>query len=156
LYTRIVNPDEHAKGFGEERWQELLRRLRSHIGKEIEWFRGREVDMVGDRPLAIFDGPARAIRAASAINEYASRLQIPMRCGLHTGECEMSDGKVTGLATEICLQISNQAGPHEVLVSNTVKDLVAGSGIRFTEKGTHTLAGVPGEWQLFAVERLSR
>jgi pimeloyl-ACP methyl ester carboxylesterase/DNA-binding winged helix-turn-helix (wHTH) protein len=156
LYTRILNPEEHARRFGEERWRELLRRLRSHIGKEIEWFRGREVDMVGDRPLAIFDGPARAIRAASAINEYASRLQIPMRSGLHTGECEMSDGKVTGLATEICLQISNQAGPHEVLVSNTVKDLVAGSGIRFTEKATHTLAGIPGEWQLFAVERLAK
>lgn len=153
LYTRIVNPEEHARRLGEERWQELLRRLRSHIGKEIEWFRGREVDMIGDRPLAIFDGPARAIRAASAINEYASRLQISMRSGLHTGECDITDGKVTGAATEICLQIANQAGPHEVLVSNTVKDLVAGSGIRFAEKGTHTLAGVSGEWQLFAVER---
>jgi pimeloyl-ACP methyl ester carboxylesterase/DNA-binding winged helix-turn-helix (wHTH) protein/class 3 adenylate cyclase len=156
LYTRIVNPEEHAKRFGEERWQELLRRLRTHIGKEIEWFRGREVDMAGDRPLAIFDGPARAIRAASAINEYASRLQIAMHSGLHTGECEMTDGKVTGIATEICLQIANQAGPHEILVSNTVKDLVAGSGIRFEEKGTHTLTGVPGEWQLFAVEREAR
>jgi pimeloyl-ACP methyl ester carboxylesterase/DNA-binding winged helix-turn-helix (wHTH) protein/class 3 adenylate cyclase len=156
LYTRILNPEEHARRFGEERWQELLRRLRSHIGKEIEWFRGREVDMVGDRPLAIFDGPARAIRAASAINEYASRLEIPMRAGLHTGECEVSDGKVTGLATEICLQIANQAGPYEVLVSNTVKDLVAGSGIRFREKGRHWLTGLGAEWLLFVVERTAK
>jgi len=156
LYTRILDPEDYARRFGEERWQELLRRLRSHIGKEIEWFRGREVDMVGDRPLAIFDGPARAIRAASAINEYASRLQISMRSGLHTGECDITDGKVTGAATEICLQIANQAGAHEVLVSNTVKDLVAGSGISFVEKGTYTLVGVSGEWQLFAVERTDR
>ena len=151
LYTRIIDPDEHASRFGAERWHEILRRLRAHIAKEIEWFRGREVDIAGDRPLAIFDGPARAIRAASAINEYASRLQIVMRSGLHTGECEITEGKVTGLATEICLQIANQAGPREVLVSSTVKDLVAGSGINFIEKGTHKLTGVPGEWPLFAV-----
>jgi len=156
LYTRIVNPEEYARRFGDERWQELLRRLRSHISKEIEWFRGREVDLVGDRPLAIFDGPARAIRAASAINEYAWRLQIAMRLGLHTGECEMADGKVIGAATEVCLQISNKAGPSEILVSNTVKDLVAGSGIRFAEKGAQTLTGFPGEWQLFAVERATK
>lgn len=156
LYTRILNPEEHARRFGEERWQELLRRLRSHIGKEIDWFRGREVDLVGDRPLAIFDGPARAIRAASTIVEYASRLEISMRSGLHTGECEITDGKVTGRATDICLQIAFQAGPNEILVSNTVKDLVAGSGIRFADRGTHTLQSISGEWQLYAVDRSAK
>jgi class 3 adenylate cyclase len=153
LYIRIVDPDEQEQRLGQDGWDEMLRRLRSHIGKEIEWFRGREVDMDGDRPLAIFDGPARAVRAANAIKEYAARLDIPMRAGLHTGECELVDGKVTGVATQICLQIANHAASGEVLVSNTVKDLVAGSGIRFVEKGTHTLAGIPGEWRLFAVER---
>ena len=150
LYMRIVNSDEHMARLGNDRWDELLRRLRTHIQKEIEWFRGREVDMVGDRPLAIFDGPARAIRAACAISQYASRLDIKMRAGLHTGECEMSDGKVTGLATQVCLGVANLAGPDEVVVSNTVKDLVAGSGIEFLDKGTHKLAGISGEWRLFA------
>ncbi|HTG91808.1 MAG TPA: alpha/beta fold hydrolase [Pyrinomonadaceae bacterium] len=151
LYMRIVNSDEHMGRLGNDRWDELLRRLRSHIQKEIEWFRGREVDMVGDRPLAIFDGPARAIRAACAISQYASRLDIKMRAGLHTGECEMTDGKVTGLATQVCLGVANLAAADEVLVSSTVRDLVAGSGIRFEDRGVHTLAGVGGESRLFAV-----
>ncbi|HEX7297036.1 MAG TPA: hypothetical protein VF251_14875, partial [Pyrinomonadaceae bacterium] len=128
-----------------------LRRLRTHIQKEIEWFRGREVDMVGDRPLAIFDGPARAIRAACAISHYASRLDIRMKAGLHTGECEMTEGKVTGVATEICLEVANHADADEVLVSSTVKDLVAGSGIQFDERGTYALSTAAGELRLFAV-----
>jgi len=152
LYMRIVNSDEHAARLGNDRWDELLRRLRTHIQKEIEWFRGREVDMVGDRPLAIFDGPARAIRAACAISHYASRLNIKMRAGLHTGECEMSDGKVTGLGTEVCLEVANHAEGDEVYVSSTVKDLVAGSGIRFAERGTYNLASAAGELTLFAVQ----
>jgi pimeloyl-ACP methyl ester carboxylesterase/DNA-binding winged helix-turn-helix (wHTH) protein/class 3 adenylate cyclase len=153
LYMRIVGSQQHAERLGNERWDEMLRRLRTHIQKEIEWFRGREIDMVGDRPLAIFDGPARAIRAASAISQYASRLDIQMRTGLHTGECELSNGKVTGLSTQICLEILNHSKPGEVLVSNTVKDLVAGSGIRFQDRGAHQLEGVTGEWQLFAVDK---
>ena len=152
LYMRIVNSDEHATRLGNERWDELLRRLRTHIQKEIEWFRGREVDMVGDRPLAIFDGPARAIRAACAISHYASRLDIRMKAGLHTGECEMTDGKVTGTATEICLEVANHADTDKVLVSSTVKDLVAGSGIQFEERGTYALPAAGGELKLFAVQ----
>ena len=109
--------------------------------------------MVGDRPLAIFDGPARAIRCASAIREYASRLGIEIRAGLHTGECDIVDGTVGGIATETGAQVANKATAGEVLVSSTVKDLVAGSGIRFEDKGMHALAGIPGEWRLFAVER---
>jgi class 3 adenylate cyclase len=153
LYMRIVSPDELANRFGKDRWDDLLRRLRGHVQKEIEWFRGRELDLIEDRPLAIFDGPARAIRAACAISQYASRLNIKMRAGLHTGECEILDGKVTGLASHICLEVANHAGPDEILVSSTVKDLVAGSGIEFTERGTHQLESIAGEWRLFAVDR---
>jgi len=149
LFTRIIDSQEHAERLGEKRWQELIHRLRSHIHKETEWFRGREIDMVGDRPLAIFDGPARAIRCACAIIAYASRLGIEMRAGLHTGECDVVDGQVGGIAAEIGVQVANRAAAGEVLVSSTVKDLVAGSGIRFEDAGLQTLAGVPGEWHLF-------
>jgi len=133
----------------------LLRRLRIQIGKEINWFRGREIDMVGDRPLAIFDGPARAIRCAMAIVEYASRLGVEMRVGLHTGECEIVDGKVQGMATQVGACVANEAQSGEVLVSRTVKDLVAGSGIAFEDRGVHSLPGV-GEWRLFEVQRLAK
>jgi pimeloyl-ACP methyl ester carboxylesterase len=160
LFTQIVDSDKHAERLGNERWFALLDRLREQVRKEIEWFRGREIDMVGDRPLAIFDGPARAIRCACAITEYASRLDVMMRAGLHTGECEMvsSPGdvprvKVYGVAPQVGAQVANHAAAREVLVSSTVKDLVAGSGIEFREKGVHTLADVPGDWRLFAVDR---
>jgi pimeloyl-ACP methyl ester carboxylesterase/DNA-binding winged helix-turn-helix (wHTH) protein len=149
LFMRIVGSKEYGDRFGENRRQELLTRLRSHIAKEIEWFRGRAIDMIGDRPLAIFDGPARAVRCASAINEYASRLGIQMRAGLHTGECDLVDGQVGGIAANIGAQVANKAPVGEVLVSSTVKDLVAGSGIGFEDRGKHALSGVPGEWQLF-------
>jgi pimeloyl-ACP methyl ester carboxylesterase/DNA-binding winged helix-turn-helix (wHTH) protein len=155
LFTRLIGSHEHAVKLGRERWDDLLRRLHSHFKKEIEWFRGREIDMMNDRPLAIFDGPARAIRCASAITEYASRLGIEMRSGLHTGECEIDGSTVTGVAAEIGLCVANEARPGEVLVSRTVKDLVAGSGIQFEDKGIRTLAGC-GEWRLFAVRRASR
>jgi pimeloyl-ACP methyl ester carboxylesterase/DNA-binding winged helix-turn-helix (wHTH) protein len=155
LFTQIVDSKEHAKRLGNERWYTLLDRLREQVRKEIEWFRGREIDMVGDRPLAIFDGPARAIRCALAISEYASRLGVMMRAGLHTGECELvgesGDVRVSGVAPLVGAQVANAAAPGEVLVSSTVKDLVAGSGINFTDKGLHTLTGVPGDWRLFAV-----
>jgi pimeloyl-ACP methyl ester carboxylesterase/DNA-binding winged helix-turn-helix (wHTH) protein len=151
LFTRIVDSQEHAGRLGAGRWQELINRLRAHISKEIGWFRGREIDMVGDRPLAIFDGPARAVRCACAIVEYSSRLGVEMRAGLHTGECDMVDSKVGGIATEIGIEVARRAAAGEVLVSNTVKDLVAGSGIRFEDRGTHTLSGILGEWHLFGV-----
>ena len=155
LFTRIVDSKEHAARLGQERWDDLLRRLHSHFRKEIEWFRGREIDMVGDRPLAIFDGPARAIRCASAITEYASRLGIEMRSGLHTGECEIVDRTVAGVAAQIGVCVANEAKAGEVLVSRTVKDLVAGSGIEFEDRGIRLLAGC-GEWRLFAVQRAAR
>jgi DNA-binding winged helix-turn-helix (wHTH) protein/pimeloyl-ACP methyl ester carboxylesterase len=151
LFTRIVDSQEQVGRFGMSRWQELINRLRAHVGKKIEGFRGREIDMIGNRPLAIFDGPARAIRCASAIVEYSSHLGVEMRAGLHTGECDMVDGKVGGIAAEIGVEIAKRAAAGEVLVSNTVKDLVAGSGIRFEDRGTHNLAGILGEWRLFGV-----
>jgi len=155
LFTQIVDSKEHAKRLGNERWYALLDRLREQVRKEIEWFRGREIDMVGDRPLAIFDGPARAIRCALAISEYASRLGVMMRAGLHTGECEMvgdpGDVKVSGIAPLVGAQVANAADAGEVLVSSTVKDLVAGSGIEFADRGVHTLTDAPGDWRLFAV-----
>ncbi len=152
LFTRIVGAKEHAERLGQKNWNDLTRRLHSHITKEIEWFRGREIDFAGDPPLAIFDGPARAIRCAAAITEYASRLGIEMRSGLHTGECEIVDGTVRGVAADIGMCVAYAAKPGEVLVSRTVKDLVAGSGINFEDRGIRTLAGC-GEWRLFAVQR---
>ncbi|HEX8493914.1 MAG TPA: alpha/beta fold hydrolase [Pyrinomonadaceae bacterium] len=153
LFTRVVNSKDQATRLGASRWQELRERLRAHVKKEVEWFRGREIDMVGERPLAIFDGPARAIRCACAIREYASRLGIEIRAGLHTGECDMVDDRVGGIAAEIGAQVADQAAAGEVLVSSTVKDLVAGSGIEFKDRGAHVLDGGAGEWRLFAVER---
>ncbi len=152
LCTRIVGVKEQVERLGQTHWEELLRRLQVHIAKETEWFRGRRLEMEGKRPLAIFDGPARAIRCAAAISEYASRLGVELGAGLHTGECEMFDGKVGGVAATISMGVADEAKPVEVLVSSTVKDLVAGSGITFEERGIHELAA-GGEWQLFAVQR---
>lgn len=149
LFTRIAGTNNQLR---HGNWEDLLRRSRAHIAKEIEWFRGREVDMVGDRPLAIFDGPARAIRCALAITEYASRLGVETRAGLHTGECEIVDGKVAGTAAEIGECVANEAEAGEVLVSGTVKDLVAGSGIKFEDRGIRVMSDC-GEWRLFAVQR---
>jgi pimeloyl-ACP methyl ester carboxylesterase/DNA-binding winged helix-turn-helix (wHTH) protein len=149
LFTRIVGAKGLADRLGESRWEELMQRLRGHMRKEVEWFRGREVEMVDDRPLAIFDGPARAIRCAHTISEYATRLGIEMQVGVHTGECHITNGKVGGIGPEIGVHVANKAAPGEVIVSSTVKDLVAGSGISFDDKGTHRFPGVPGEWRLF-------
>ena len=152
MVGRIVGVKEHVERLGKDRWLELLRRLHAHLTKEIEWFRGREIDLVENRLLAIFDGPARAIRCAAAITEYASRLGVETCTGLHTGECEIVDGQVSGVAAQMCVCVANEAEPGEVLVSSTVKDLVAGSGISFEDRGTHMLAGC-GECRLFAVRR---
>jgi len=141
-----------ARMVGVEGTGDWWRRLHAHITKEIEWFRGREVDMIEDRLLAIFDGPARAIRCATAIAEYTSRLGVETRTGLHTGECEMVDGKVAGVAAQMSVCVAFEAAVGEVLVSSTVKDLVAGAGIRFEDRGVHVLPGC-GDWRLFAVQR---
>jgi pimeloyl-ACP methyl ester carboxylesterase len=155
LFLDIAERSARRAAMGEARWGDLIRRLRAHVGKQIEWFRGREVDVAGQGALATFDGPARAVRAACAVTEYAARLGVETRAGLHTGECDLVEGAqgVGGLAVEIGRAVRDHAAPGEVLVSSTVKDLVAGSGIDFEDRGTHTFGGVPGEWRLFRVGR---
>jgi pimeloyl-ACP methyl ester carboxylesterase/DNA-binding winged helix-turn-helix (wHTH) protein len=150
LVARLVGIKDRVDRLGHDRWEEWWRRLHAHITKEIEWFRGREVDILENRLLAIFDGPARGIRCAAAITEYTSRLGVNTCTGLHTGECEIVDGQVAGAAAQMCVCVANEAGPGQVLVSSTVKDLVAGSGISFEDRGIHMLAGC-GESRLFAV-----
>jgi class 3 adenylate cyclase len=151
LFTDIVGSTERAVELGDDRWRELLERHHAIIRRELVRHRGREVDTAGDGFLATFDGPGRGIRCASAIAEAVRPLGIEVRAGLHTGECEVMNGGVGGIAVHTGARVSSEAGPSEVLVSSTVKDLVAGSGIEFEDRGTHELKGVPGEWRLFAV-----
>ncbi len=152
LFTDIVGSTRKAAALGDRRWRDLLASHDALVRRELARFRGREVKTVGDGFLAVFDGPARAIRCARAVREGVRALGIAIRAGLHTGECELIADDVGGLAVHIAARVVAQAAPDEVLVSSTVKDLVVGSGLRFTERGTHELAGVPGEWRLFAVE----
>jgi class 3 adenylate cyclase len=157
LFARIVDTPRHMEARGEREWRSLVERFRAHISKEIAWFRGREIDMTGVGPLATFDGPARAIRCACAISEYASRLGIEIRAGLHTGECDLLDeSRVGGVAVEVGREIRDRARAGEVLVSHTVKDLVAGSGLDFNQRGAEVFDKIPGEWQLYKVERCAR
>ncbi len=157
LFARIVDSPEHADARGEGEWRSTVERFRAHISKEIAWFRGREIDMEGAGPLATFDGPARAIRCACAIREYAARLGIEIRAGLHTGECDLLDeSRVGGVAVEVGREIRDRAGAGEVLVSHTVKDLVAGSGLEFDRRGAEVFDQIPGEWQLYRVEPYAR
>jgi class 3 adenylate cyclase len=137
---------------GDAGWRELLSDHHALVRRQLSRFRGRELDTAGDGFFASFDGPARAIRCACAISDSVRELGIEVRAGLHTGECELIDGKVGGIAVHIGARIAHEAGPGEVLVSSTVKDLVVGSGLRFRERGRTELKGVPGEWQLYAVE----
>jgi class 3 adenylate cyclase len=151
MFTDIVGSTERVAELGDRRWRELLETHGSVVRRELERHRGREVKTIGDGFLATFDGPARAIRCAEAIANAVRRLGIEIRAGLHTGECEEMNGDVGGIAVHTGARVSAKAGPGEVLVSQTVKDLVAGSGIEFADRGTHELKGVPGEWRLFAV-----
>ena len=149
LFTDIVGSTERAAQLGDRRWRDLLDRHHGLVRTELGRFRGREVDTAGDGFLATFDGPARAIRCACAINDAVKSLGINIRAGLHTGECELMGDDVGGIAVHIGARVAAAAGPGEVLVSSMVKDLVAGAGIRFVERGVHVLKGVPGEWRLF-------
>jgi class 3 adenylate cyclase len=153
LFTDIVGSSERAAALGDRAWRELLESHHELVRRQLVRFRGREVDTAGDGFLASFDGPARAIRCAEAVVEGVRELGLEVRAGLHTGECELLDGKVAGIAVHTGARVAAEAEPGEVLVSSTVKDLVAGSGIGFADRGAHVLKGVPGEWRLFAVER---
>ncbi len=152
LFTDVVGSTEKAVELGDRAWRQLLERHHAMIRIELARFRGSELDTSGDGFFARFDGPARAIRCARSISEQVNQLGIEVRAGLHTGECELLDDKVAGIAVSIGARVAAQAGPGEVLVSQTVKDLVAGSGIQFQDRGAAELKGVPGEWRLFAVE----
>jgi len=153
LFTDIVDSTRKAAELGDRRWRSLLEAHHALVRARLAHFRGREIDTAGDGFLAAFDGPARGVRAACAIAEDIRRLGVEVRAGLHTGECEVSGTKLTGIAVHIGARIAALAMGGEVLVSNTVKDLVAGSGLKFADRGTHTLKGLPGESHLFAVER---
>jgi class 3 adenylate cyclase len=151
LFTDIVGSTERAVTLGDRAWRDLLGRHHAIVRQEIEHYRGREIDTSGDGFLATFDGPARAIRCARGIRDAVRSLGLEIRAGLHTGECERVDDKIAGIAVHTGARVMAEAGPGEVLVSSTVKDLVAGSGLDFREHGIHTLKGIPGEWRLFAV-----
>jgi class 3 adenylate cyclase len=153
LFTDIVGSTAKATELGDRAWRELLERHHALIRRELVRFRGAELDVAGDGFFARFDGPARAVRCACAITETVRELGLEVRAGLHTGECEVIDGKVGGIAVHIGARVAKVAQPGEVLVSSTVKDLVAGSGLRFRERGAAALKGVGDEWRLYAVER---
>jgi pimeloyl-ACP methyl ester carboxylesterase len=151
LFTDIVGSTERAITLGDRRWRELLEQYYAVARRELLRFRGREIDTAGDGLFAAFDGPARAIRCACRVRDEVRPLGIDLRSGLHAGECEVLGEKISGIAVHIGARVAASAAAGEVLVSNTVKDLVAGAGIRFESRGTHVLKGVPGEWPLFVV-----
>jgi len=153
LFTDIVESTAKAAEVGDRVWRELLQEHHALVRRQLARFRGVEVDTAGDGFVATFDGPARAIRCASAIVEAARDLGVELRAGLHTGECEAIEGKVGGIAVHLGARVAASAEPGEVLVSSTVKDLVAGSGLVFSDRGIHELKGIPGEWHLYAAER---
>ena len=152
LFTDIVDSTKRAVELGDERWKELLGRHDVQVRRQLERFHGREVNTTGDGFLARFDGPARAIRCAMAIRDVLRSLGLEVRAGVHTGEVELRDDDISGIAVHIAARVAAAAGPGEVLVSRIVVDLVAGSGLSFAARGEHALKGVAGEWGLFAVE----
>jgi pimeloyl-ACP methyl ester carboxylesterase len=153
LCMDIAGSTEQATKLGDRQWQELLDRYHVLVRRELQRFRGREVQVTGDGFLATFDRPAAGIRCACTINDAVRALGSEIRAGLHTGECEVRGDGIGGIGVHIGARVAAQAGRGEVLVSRTVKDLAAGSGIEFADRGSQVLTGVPGEWQLFAVER---
>jgi class 3 adenylate cyclase len=151
MFTDIVGSTEQAARLGDARWREVLDAHDEAVRRQLLAYRGHEVKTIGDAFLATFDGPARAIRCAAAIRDATAELGLELRVGVHTGEIEIRGDDITGVAVMIAQRVTALAGTSEILVSSTVKDLVAGSGLVFEPRGPHALKGVPGEWQLFAV-----
>ncbi|HXW33052.1 MAG TPA: adenylate/guanylate cyclase domain-containing protein [Acidimicrobiales bacterium] len=151
LFTDIVGSTERAAALGDHAWRDLLDLHDRATRREIARFRGREIKALGDGFLAAFDGPGRAVRCGRAVTEEAHRLGIEVRCGVHSGECEVRGNDLAGIAVHIGARIGGLAKPGEVLVSTTVKDLVIGSGISFEDRGVHSLKGVSYPWQLYGV-----
>ena len=151
LFTDLVDSTQTAVALGDRGWRELLERHNAVVRRELERFRGVELDTAGDGFFVSFDGPARAIGCARAVVEQVRSLGLELRAGIHTGECERVGTKLAGLAVNVGARVSAAAGPGEVLVSGTVKDLVAGSGIQFDDRGVRELKGIPGEWRIYSV-----
>jgi class 3 adenylate cyclase len=151
LFTDIVDSTARAAELGDRAWRQLLQQHHETVRSQLGRFRGKEMDTAGDGFFATFDGPARAIRCAFAIQDTVRELDLEVRAGLHTGECELVDGKAGGIAVHIGARVASLAEPGEVLVSGTVKDLVSGSGIEFEDRGEHELKGISNAWRLFAV-----
>jgi class 3 adenylate cyclase len=152
LFTDIVGSTEHAANVGDRHWRDLLDAHDVIVRRQLDLFRGRAVKGTGDGVFATFDGPARAIRCAGAIRDALRSLGMEIRAGLHTGEVELRDDDLGGIAVHIGARIASLGAPGEVLVSRTVRDLVAGSGLRFVDRGVHGLKGIPDQWQVYAVE----
>jgi len=155
LFTDIVGSTATAARLGDRSWRNLLDRHNALIRRQLERFRGHELGTTGDGFFASFDGPARAIRCARTIAESVTALGLTIRAGVHTGECELGEGELAGIAVHIAARIAELAGPGEVLVSSTVKDLVVGSRIDFADRSVWALKGVPGEWRLYAVSNFA-
>jgi class 3 adenylate cyclase len=153
LFTDLVGSTERASALGDRGWHDLLSQHHALVRRELARFRGEERDTAGDGFFATFDGPARAIRAAQATVSGVRELGLDLRAGIHVGECELHDGKPSGLAVNIGARTAAEAGAGEILVTSTVRDLVAGSGLAFEERGERELKGVPGTWRLYAVSR---
>ena len=151
LFTDIVDSTRRAAETGDRDWHALLDAHDAVVRSQLARFRGREVNTSGDGFLAMFDGPQRAIRCAMAIRDAVQSLGIEVRAGLHTGECEVRGDDIGGIGVHIGARVSALAGPNDVLVSSTLRDLVIGSGLEFVDRGTHALKGVPGQWHLLAV-----
>ena len=149
VFTDIVDSTKRAEAKGDLAWRDLLEAHNKAVRQQLSRFRGKEVKSLGDGFLATFDGPARAIHCANAIRDSLNRLDVPVRIGVHTGEVELADDDVRGIAVHIASRVAHIGGPDDVLVSRTVKDLVAGSGIKFEDFGTHILKGIPEGWQVF-------
>lgn len=151
MFTDIVRSTDRAAELGDHAWRDLLAEHHALVRRELARYRGEEQDTAGDGFFATFAGPARAIRCAHAIIEGVRQLGLEVRAGVHAGECELHDDKVAGIAVAVGARVAAAAGGSEVLVSSTVRDLVAGSGLEFEDRGMHELKGVPGEWRLYAV-----
>ncbi len=156
LFTDIVGSTERATELGDKRWSELLKRHHAAIRLELENFGGRELDTAGDGFLASFEAPGQAVRCADAIMDAVREIGLSVRAGIHTGECERIGDKLGGVAVHIGARVCAGAGPSQVLVSSTVRDLLAGSGLAFSDRGLHALKGVPGDWRLYSLERPRR
>jgi class 3 adenylate cyclase len=152
LFTDIQGSTERAAALGDHSWRELLEAFYAKVREVLKQYRGREINTLGDGFLAAFDGPARAIRCAGAIRDAVRSLNLEVRCGLHTGECEVVGNDLAGIAVHTGARVAGLAAPGEVLVSQTVRDLVAGSGLSFEDRGIHALKGIPNEWRLFRAE----